>query len=102
MLGSLSALPVACLLLNLETVDDGGQLTQDFVGFPVVLKLGSDQVGEVAERLRRIKDLDNTVSSTNVELTRSATYILHDPNSFFRLAHKLIFSGLNLCPSLLA
>jgi hypothetical protein len=31
----------------------------------------------------------------------SQTYVLHDPNSLFRLSHKLIFCGLNLCPSLL-
>ncbi len=45
------------LLLHLKLIDDRRQLAQDLVGFLVILELGSDQLGEVAKRFRRVEDL---------------------------------------------
>jgi hypothetical protein len=46
--GTLSALTVASLLVNLKLVNLGGELGQDLVGLLVVLELSCDQVGKVA------------------------------------------------------
>lgn len=45
------------LLLDLQAVHDRGKLAQDLVGLLVILNLGSDEIGEVAEGLRGVKDL---------------------------------------------
>lgn len=47
------------LLLHLQTVDDGSKLAEDLVGLLVELQLGGDQVGQVAQGLGGIKDLNN-------------------------------------------
>lgn len=45
------------LLLNLQAVDDGGKLAENLVGLLVVLNLSGDQISEVAEGLRGVKNL---------------------------------------------
>jgi hypothetical protein len=44
-------------LLNLETINNWCKLAENLICLLVVLELGSDQVGEVSERFRGIKDL---------------------------------------------
>ena len=56
-LGTLSALAVARLLINLNLVDLGSKLRQNFVGLLMVLKLGSNEVREVAEWFGGIENL---------------------------------------------
>ena len=51
------------LLLDLDAVDDGHELAENLVRFPVVLDLGRDELGEVPQRLRRVKDLQFTKSA---------------------------------------
>jgi hypothetical protein len=46
------------LLLDLKPVHDRSELAQDLIRFLVVFQLGRDQVRQIAERLRCIKDLD--------------------------------------------
>lgn len=45
------------LLFDLQLVYDGSQLGQNLVGFLVILELGGDEVGEVAEGLGGVEDL---------------------------------------------
>jgi hypothetical protein len=60
-------LGIAYLLLDLERVHGGSELTQDLVGLLVELQLGSDQIGQVAQGLGGIKDLvEQGVVSTAV------------------------------------
>lgn len=56
-LSALAILPIAGLLLDLQSVDHRRQLAQDLVRFLVELELGCDQIGEVAERLGGVEDL---------------------------------------------
>jgi hypothetical protein len=44
-------------LLNLESVNDGGEFAEDFICFLVEFELGGDQVGKVAEGLGGVEDL---------------------------------------------
>ncbi len=46
-----------CLLFDLQPVNDGCQLAQNLVGLLVVLHLGGDQLGEVAQGLGGVEDL---------------------------------------------
>lgn len=46
------------LLLNLQSVNDGGQLGQDLIGPLVVFELGGNQIRQVAERLGGVQDLE--------------------------------------------
>ena len=48
---------MAHLLLRLQAVDDGSELAQGLVSLLVILDLGSDEVGQVAKRLRGVEDL---------------------------------------------
>lgn len=48
---------IAYLLLDLERVHSGSELTQNLVGFLVELQLGGDQIGQVAQGFGGIKDL---------------------------------------------
>lgn len=45
------------LLLHLQAIHYRRKLAQDLVGLFVEFELGGDQIGEVAQRLRRIEDL---------------------------------------------
>lgn len=45
------------LLLDLQGINGGGKLAEDLIGLLVELELSSDQIGQVAQRLRGIKDL---------------------------------------------
>jgi hypothetical protein len=56
-LGTLSALAIVALLLNLKLVDFRCQLGQDVKGLFVVLELRGDQVRQIAEWLRSIQHL---------------------------------------------
>ena len=44
-------------MLSLQTLDDRGQLGEDFVGLLMILDLSCNELGQVAKRLRRIQDL---------------------------------------------
>lgn len=46
-----------CLLLDLQALNGWRKLAEDLVGLLVVLHLGSDELSEVAERLRGIQNL---------------------------------------------
>jgi hypothetical protein len=46
------------LLLDLQSIHSGGELAEDLVGLLVELQLGSDQIGQVAQGLGGIKDLE--------------------------------------------
>lgn len=48
---------ISHLLLDLQRIHSGGKLAEDLVGFLVELQLGGDQVGQVAQGLGGIKDL---------------------------------------------
>lgn len=56
---------VTCLLLDLQAIDDGRELAEDLVRLLVVLHLGSDELGEVAERLRGVEDLGEMLASAD-------------------------------------
>jgi len=45
------------LLLDLQSIYSRGELAEDLVGLLVELQLGGDQIGQVAQGLRGIKDL---------------------------------------------
>ena len=45
------------LLFNLQLFNNGSQLRQDLVRLLVVLELGSDEVGKVAEGLGSVENL---------------------------------------------
>lgn len=45
------------LLFDLQLVHDGRELRKNLVGLLVVLELGGDEVGEVAQRLGGVEDL---------------------------------------------
>lgn len=44
-------------LLNLKIIDDWCELTQDLICLLVVLKLGGNEVGKIAEWLRCVEHL---------------------------------------------
>lgn len=44
-------------LLGLQALDDGSELLEGLGGLLVVLDLSGDKLGEVAQRLGRVKDL---------------------------------------------
>ena len=46
-----------CLLFDLKTIDDWRELAENLVGLLVELHLRGDQLGQVAQRLRRVEDL---------------------------------------------
>jgi hypothetical protein len=46
------------LLLNLQSIHSGGKLAEDFISLLVELKLGGNQIGQVAKGLGGIKDLE--------------------------------------------
>ena len=54
LLRALAPLAVRRLLVDLQAVNDGRQLAEDFKGPLVELQLRGDEVGEVAERFRRV------------------------------------------------
>lgn len=56
-------------LLSLQTLNNGCELAQHLVGLLVVLDLGGDELGQVAEGLRGIKDL---ISVRGMSNTREA------------------------------
>ena len=56
-LSTLPALPVARLLLDLQSIHDRRQFAQDLVRLLVELELGGDEIGEVAQGLWRVEDL---------------------------------------------
>lgn len=47
------------LLLNLQLVNNWGELGQDLVGLLVVFELGGDEIGEVAEGFGSVEDLQS-------------------------------------------
>ena len=53
----LAALAVSSLLLNLESLNDGGKLAENLVRLLMVLDLGGNELREVAERLGGVEDL---------------------------------------------
>ena len=53
----LAALAVSSLLLDLESLNDGGKLAEDLVGLLMVLDLGGNELGEVAKRLGGVEHL---------------------------------------------
>ena len=70
------------LLVNLQLINLGRQLGHNLIGSLVKLQLGSDQLGEILERLRSIE------------------HVLHDPDRLLGLVDKLIL-GLFYLGSLL-
>lgn len=52
-----SALAVVALLLDLKLVNLGCELRQNFISSFMELKLGRNQIGQVAKWLRGIEDL---------------------------------------------
>jgi hypothetical protein len=81
------------LLLNLQSIDDRGELAENLVCLLVELELCRDQVGEVSERLGSIKHL--ALLALNLSWRHNA-YILHDANGLLCLANKLVLGLLNL------
>lgn len=55
--GAVAALPVGGLLLNLEALNNRRKLVKDLVGLLVVLNLGGNKLGEVAQRLGGVEYL---------------------------------------------
>lgn len=49
---------VTYLLLDLQCIHSRGELAQNLVGLLVELELGGDQIGQVAQGLGGIKDLE--------------------------------------------
>jgi hypothetical protein len=47
-----------CLLFELQPLDDGSELAQNLIGPLVVLGLRADELGEVAQGLGGIENLD--------------------------------------------
>jgi hypothetical protein len=52
-----------CLLFGLQPLDDGLELAQNLVGLLVVLDLGRDEFGHVAQWLGCVEDLITAVST---------------------------------------
>lgn len=52
---------VTYLLLDLQRINSRGELAQNLVGLLVELELGGDQVGQVAQGLGGIKDLNGVL-----------------------------------------
>lgn len=59
---------MAYLLLDLKRVHSGSELTQNLIGLLVELQLGGDQIGQVAQGLGGIKDL-NEQGAVNTGVT---------------------------------
>ena len=55
--GALTALAVGGFLLHLKALNDRSELAEDIVGLLVVLNLGGDELGQVAQRLRSVEHL---------------------------------------------
>ena len=97
-----------CLLFELQPLNDGSQLAQNFVGLLVVLGLRLDELGEVAQGLGGIEDLENgkaillAIRPASNPPPGSKSYILHHPNRLLRLRDKLILRPLNLLLGLIA
>jgi hypothetical protein len=45
-------------LLDLQSVNDGGQFGEDLVGPLVIFKLGGNQIRQVSQGLRGVQDLE--------------------------------------------
>lgn len=92
------------LLLNLKLVHDGRELGEDLVCLLVVLELGGNEFGKVAERLGGVEDLSGErgleirlhLKTRHFLMERaSEAYILHDANGLFSLANKLVLGLLD-------
>jgi hypothetical protein len=90
------------LLLNLQSVNDGGQLGEDLVGPLVIFELGGNQIRQVPQGLGGVQDLEiDQPLVKNTKSDRKKTYVLHHADSLLGLSNKLILSLLNLGASIL-
>lgn len=85
-------------MLDLQAINHRSQLAEDLIRPLVVLELRGNQVGQISQRFRGIKDL---VISMRKLADQCRTHILHNANSLFSLADKLILRLLNLGTSFL-
>lgn len=65
---------VTYLLLDLQRIHSRGELAQDLVGLLVELELGGDQIGQVAQGLGGIKDLNKGSMLARCHQTKSSSH----------------------------